>query len=567
MKNGSLKFIDQSLMFVVLNLVVSLGCTGQLPNSFRLAQVEQTFGIVQEINTKIDLLWVVDNSASMDVSQQKIRAGFSGFARKYLQPTWDIRVAVITTDTFMAHSAFQGFTNTIIPQTQGWRSSYIYNRLETFVNPEWNLNLVNLSTGRFDAGVAYGDRVPVWGSSYAKLLPGLHDGPIPALCSELSPYFFKGPTKCAIRDNQSRAQGVEKCLNPNLAAGESSVTECVNTIQNDTIHTGRPILSTLPPEGIAADSRWIESVINDFIINVSVGSSGQGSERGLGSVLQLLSDNESEESAFFRRDSLRGIIFVSDEDDQTMELPVTPPADFKPQTYYKCDQASLESLNGLSVISGTNGYCCADPAKNCSFGSEGVSCPSKTVDGFTYTLSVCLNPDLLTPVSEVKDELDRFFRQLDGGTSEDLHYFIVSIVPLTSLAIQSLQAARALDDAEVGVVKTTAVDRGDRYLELGSLVQNGSLSMNIAEEDYSPLLDAIGKTIIEKKSTFRLERAPTKVEDMIVKIIHQDGSATILSSDKFLIQEKSLLITDESLVLGLKSTDRMVINYQPKTIF
>jgi len=61
-------------------LILSSGCTSQIPGSFRFLQQEQKFASQQKINTKIDLLWVVDNSASMDVSQQKLRDGFSGFA-------------------------------------------------------------------------------------------------------------------------------------------------------------------------------------------------------------------------------------------------------------------------------------------------------------------------------------------------------------------------------------------------------------------------------------------------------------------------------------------------------
>src|SRR6478736_6293288 len=69
-------------------------CTQQTPNSFRLQQQMENFAVNREINTKVDLLWVVDNSASMNVSQDKIRGGFEAFARKYLKEAWDIRLAV-----------------------------------------------------------------------------------------------------------------------------------------------------------------------------------------------------------------------------------------------------------------------------------------------------------------------------------------------------------------------------------------------------------------------------------------------------------------------------------------
>src|SRR5262245_6898423 len=80
-------------------------CTGQLPSSFRLQQQEEVFKSTQEINTKLDILWVVDNSGSMAGEQAKLRDGFVSFASRYMRPTWDIRLAVITTDTYLANPA------------------------------------------------------------------------------------------------------------------------------------------------------------------------------------------------------------------------------------------------------------------------------------------------------------------------------------------------------------------------------------------------------------------------------------------------------------------------------
>src|SRR6478672_3179624 len=85
------------------------GCTGQLPGSFRYSQQEQAFTSELSINTKIDLLWVVDNSSSMDIAQSKLRNGFATFAAKYMKPTWDIHVAVITTDSYLADPAWQSY--------------------------------------------------------------------------------------------------------------------------------------------------------------------------------------------------------------------------------------------------------------------------------------------------------------------------------------------------------------------------------------------------------------------------------------------------------------------------
>ncbi|MEO5969946.1 MAG: hypothetical protein ABIQ95_08460, partial [Bdellovibrionia bacterium] len=82
------------LKIAAISTLFLTACTGQLNGSFRFLQQTQNFNSRQDVNTKIDLLWVIDNSSSMDVSQQKIRNGFNAFAAKYLLPTWDIRTAV-----------------------------------------------------------------------------------------------------------------------------------------------------------------------------------------------------------------------------------------------------------------------------------------------------------------------------------------------------------------------------------------------------------------------------------------------------------------------------------------
>src|ERR1700757_2929900 len=103
------------------------GCTKMLPYQFLLEQQNQSLAgnTDLQINTKIDMLWVVDNSSSMDPDQQKLRNAFTAFAQKYMQPTWDIHVAAITTDTYLANPIFSNFLNTTIPQSAGAADPYI----------------------------------------------------------------------------------------------------------------------------------------------------------------------------------------------------------------------------------------------------------------------------------------------------------------------------------------------------------------------------------------------------------------------------------------------------------
>ncbi len=551
-------------------LVGEVGCTGQIPGSFRFLQEEQVFKTSQDVNTKIDLLWVVDNSSSMDVHQKKLRDGFQGFAAKYLKPTWDIRVAVITTDTYLAHSDFTTYLQTTIPGSVNYISSYLSTLtwLNSFVNPTWDTTLVDTSTGSFPHGLTYGNLNPLWGSSYAKLQAGNHDGPVTAFCFEVMPYFLKGVTQCDIRDKPTANRGVEHCINPDTNAGESSFSECVNTIQNDTVRSGKPIISTVPPKNVAGDATWTQQLVRNFIVNASVGSSGAGSERGFGSLLQLIADNETSNNPFFRAGSTRGIIFLTDEDDQTFIPPSPLPSGYSPNWGYACDQASLLANNGNSpLIDGNNGLCCSDPSKHCKYGSLGTSCPSKTVDGFTYNLGVCADPTKLLPVETVKQQLDQFFRTLDSApVTQDPNYFVAAITPTTGASVQSIVNARSAIDAAAGTIRVLEADRGDRYIELGQLV-NGSMSLDLGESDYSPVLDAIGQEIVQKKSTFTLARAPTNKEEMTVTIIHANGTNTSVPSSDYTISGKILTMTNQDFVLSLSYTDRVSINYQPKTAF
>src|SRR5262249_53861058 len=122
------------LLAGALAAIFGSGCTGS-PGAFHLQQANEIKNASLEISTKIDLLWVVDNSSSMDVEQQRLRDGFAAFAHKYMQPTWDIRVAVITTDAYLAHPAFNTYLNTTIPGSTNYTSAYVAGRIGTWQNP------------------------------------------------------------------------------------------------------------------------------------------------------------------------------------------------------------------------------------------------------------------------------------------------------------------------------------------------------------------------------------------------------------------------------------------------
>jgi hypothetical protein len=550
MKNGFL--LQASIVSTVL--LTGAGCTQQIKDSFRYAQQEEAFSSTQDVNTKIDMLWVVDNSPSMWPSQKKIRDGFRSFADRYMKPTWDIRVAVISQDTYLAHPSFAGFLNTVATsgsasrysRAAGFSSSYLNpsssanpKRTTPFVTPSsWTTTAIDSSGTVTGGGVKLRHGVPDYGgadpaadvsvsnpSLWARLVPGRHDGPLSTMCwtSNSNPFFF-GVTKCYVRDKQDVYSGVNDCILGGSGDLDSTV-QCVNTIMNNTVRSGKAIISTLPPAGVPADATWTDQLYKDFLVNMSGGVSGYPLEQYFNSISQLITDNEAAASTtkLFRPDALRVIVIVTDEDDQSTVIPgsqITPESQYDPN----------------------------------------ASCPYKTVDGHTYRLQICPKPAQVRTVSGFKDSLDAFFRGLDGsGSTGDPNYFVVTITPKTG------QVLKDLHDQMGESYDSVSSDYGTRLFEFVDSVGNGSLKLEVASADYQPLLDSIGQVIVEKKAVYVLKRPPTGQEDMIVLIRHADGSTTIILPSDYVISGNTITITDQDIVLGLTSTDVVVINYQPKT--
>ena len=88
-----------------------------------------------------------------------------------------------------------------------------------------------------------------------------------------------------------------------------------------------------------------------------------------------------------------------------------------------------------------------------------------------------------------------------------------------------------------------------------------------AAKKFAPILTAIGNTIVQKKGTFTLSRAPTSQEQTIVNVVHANGSSTTIPTSNYTVTGTTLQITDLNTVLSLASTDTINIYYQPSTVF
>ncbi len=77
------------------------GCGSDSP-SFSLLPSGEVFVQSSNVRQKVDILWVVDNSGSMETSQQNLVVNFPSFINGFLQRDLDFQIAIATTDSFIA---------------------------------------------------------------------------------------------------------------------------------------------------------------------------------------------------------------------------------------------------------------------------------------------------------------------------------------------------------------------------------------------------------------------------------------------------------------------------------
>lgn len=93
----------KTLVTSLLMLALS-GCDNG-DTTYSLLQDGETFNQASStVNTKIDVLWIVDNSGSMLSSQQNLVANFPEFINKFTEKAFDFQVAVNASDAYLAQS-------------------------------------------------------------------------------------------------------------------------------------------------------------------------------------------------------------------------------------------------------------------------------------------------------------------------------------------------------------------------------------------------------------------------------------------------------------------------------
>ena len=91
----------------LLGAFLSFTACANNQSSFSLLPTGQTFKQSADlVNSKIDILWVIDNSGSMSPSQTNILNNFSGFMKNFGSKNLDYQMAVTTTEAFKSDAKF-----------------------------------------------------------------------------------------------------------------------------------------------------------------------------------------------------------------------------------------------------------------------------------------------------------------------------------------------------------------------------------------------------------------------------------------------------------------------------
>lgn len=81
----------------------------------------------QQAASKIDVLWVVDNSGSMAPRQENLARNFGSFIQEFTRNSIDYRIAVTTTDIFKEAGRFVGTPKILTPTTPNVAAAFANN--------------------------------------------------------------------------------------------------------------------------------------------------------------------------------------------------------------------------------------------------------------------------------------------------------------------------------------------------------------------------------------------------------------------------------------------------------
>jgi hypothetical protein len=97
---NALAYAGQAIVLAI----VLVGCGNNDPSLSLSSDSNEFYQDVESkaLNSKIDILWVVDNSGSMDTSQVNVANNFQSFINDFQNKGYDYRIAVTTTEAYRA---------------------------------------------------------------------------------------------------------------------------------------------------------------------------------------------------------------------------------------------------------------------------------------------------------------------------------------------------------------------------------------------------------------------------------------------------------------------------------
>ncbi len=258
--------IKKILINILLVIILLLGCNrppsiSTLPSLDSFQQQENRI-----ITAKMDILWVIDNSESMEDNQQHLRENFNSFITDFIKKGYDYRIAVTTTDAY--------YTD---PQTE----SILYNLEE--ITPYMDYIAINRNED----------------PSY--LTSKFVDGDLIKNCKQL-----------LSSNNNNSTIDCRQVSEEHILSGYHLIDSSDDTI--DFKLYDDPLNNTVYEIGHA--DYIPNNVKNIFAINSNVGITGVPYESGLNSIQTALNTPANKEFNFPRPDAHLAIIVVSDEEDQ-----------------------------------------------------------------------------------------------------------------------------------------------------------------------------------------------------------------------------------------------------------
>jgi hypothetical protein len=180
MKNSMMRIASSKVALIIASLI-GLSACDKSGGGISILAAEENFKVSLSIQARpIDIMWVVDNSGSMNSSQQNLATNFSSFIQDFVAFNYDFRMAVTTTDTWFNQYNSNAF------YSPRWRSGNRAGLLNPSFNPQGantdsGVFVINKTTPQLNSVFTTNIRVGTQGNgderAFASMIRSLNHGP------------------------------------------------------------------------------------------------------------------------------------------------------------------------------------------------------------------------------------------------------------------------------------------------------------------------------------------------------------------------------------------------------